>query len=103
VAEAAPDVGPLLVQVNDELGRHAFPVPDECVGDLSPEAALFYVEQWSYALLKLFAELGASSIEQGVEAPDQVAQTCDAIAAACGNLDAACVLMSVLPPQAVDK
>lgn len=98
----APEL-PALAIARDLLAHEQYPAPEDCLPDLDPITALFYVEQWGYALLAMWAGFLSEERDDDGEDDGQRAQVLTAIGEACGMLDAACATMGVLPPEAADK
>jgi hypothetical protein len=98
----APEL-PALDRARTELAAGQFPAPEDCLNDLDPITGLFYVEQWAYDLLRIWAANAGAAEDEDAAAQEQIAQALEAIGMACGNLDAACALMGILPPEAADK
>ena len=94
---------PALGTARTELAAGQYPAPEDCLRDLDPITGLFYVEQWVYECLRIWALNAAAVEDEDPAVVAQVGEALEAIGLACGNLDAACVLMGLLPPEAADK
>lgn len=94
---------PALRIARDLLAHEHYPAPEDCLPDLDVATALFYVEQWAYALLAMWAGYLSDETDVDEDAEPQLASVLETIGQVCGMLDAACVTVGVLPPEAADK
>lgn len=84
-----------------ELAQAMVPTPDDIVGDLSPLACLYFLEQLGWAVLTCWTAYASDEADKGSESADDLAETLNAIAMTVGQLDQTCARIGLLPVEAV--
>lgn len=84
----------------EELAKVMIPTPDDIMAELSPLAALFYLDQLAWGVFKLWTFHLSSASVADVEAADDAAETLQGIGVALGNLDAVCARIGLAPTEA---
>lgn len=84
-----------------ELAKAMIPTPDDVVTDLSPLAALYYLEQLGWAVLTLWTAYASDETDKGSDGADDLGQTLNEVAETVGRLDQICARIGLLPIEAV--
>ena len=77
------------------------PTPDDIVSDLDPMAALFYLEQLSWATLTLWTAMATDVQGKDQAADDDLAITIQQVSVIVGMLDKTCARIGLIPADAV--
>lgn len=83
-----------------ELAATMTPTPDSIVEDLSPMAALFYLERLAWQVLTSWTAHVSEMNGAEVELVDDIAQTLNGIATAVGVIDGVCERIGLIPQGA---
>lgn len=97
---ATNDIDPNQI-AREELAKAMIPTPDDVVTDLSPIAALFYLEQLGWAVLTSWTAYASEAAENNVEGADDLGVTLNQVAETVGRLDEICARIGLLPVEAV--
>lgn len=92
-----------MEMARQELATQMFPSPDDMFDDLSPLAALFYVEQCAVEVYKSFVASLSETPDDDMDTGSGAGKALVAIGQALGMLDVACVEMGILPSEAAPQ
>lgn len=84
-----------------ELAKAMVPTPDDICEELSPIAALYFLEQLSWATLTLWTAYAKDEQDKAPEVADDLGLTLQGVALAVGSLDEICARIGLIPPAAV--
>lgn len=83
-----------------ELAEAMIPTPEDVISDLSPLAALYYLEQLGWATFTMFTAYAESEQGKDQAADDDLAVTLTQIGVVVGMLDETCIRVGLLPLEA---
>jgi hypothetical protein len=83
------------------LAAAMIPTPDDVVSDLDPMAALYYLEQLSWAVLTAWAAYASEQGDLDPEVGADLAETLEGVGTVVGALDAVCARIGLIPLDAV--
>lgn len=85
----------------NELSEAMIPTPDDVVNDLSPLAALYYLEQLGWATLNVWTAYAQEAEDTKQDGADDLAITLQQVASIVGSLDATCARIGLIPADAI--